>query len=109
MESERLEASCVNDNRDIIMAQLIWSERGCELAHPGLWRHLAPYIHPTVPCIGNPVSLAEWGSVLSLIEIDVARVGPTPEETDPNGDKPVASLEDLESDSDFEEEEVAER
>ena len=36
-------------------------------------------------------------------------MGITPEEVGPNGDKPVASLEDLESDSDFEEEEVAER
>ena len=30
MESERLEASWANDDRDIIMAKLIWSERGCE-------------------------------------------------------------------------------
>ena len=53
MESERLEAPWANDDRDIIMAQLIRSERGCELAHPGLWRHPVPYIHPTVPCIRN--------------------------------------------------------
>ena len=36
--SERMEASCANDNKDIIMAQLIWSKRGCELVHPGLLR-----------------------------------------------------------------------
>ena len=27
-------ASWVNDNRDIIMAQLVWAQKGCELAHP---------------------------------------------------------------------------
>ena len=36
--SIRMEASWANDNKDIIMAQLTWSERGSELVHPGLLR-----------------------------------------------------------------------
>ena len=53
------------------MAQLVWAQRGCELAHPGLWRHPDPYIHPEAPCLRNSFSLAEWGRDLSLIEVDV--------------------------------------
>ena len=69
-EDQRQSVAWANDNRDIIMAQLVWAQRGCELAHPGLWPHPDPYIHPEAPCIRDSFSLAEWGSDLSLIEVE---------------------------------------
>ena len=69
-EDQRQSVAWANYNRDIIMAQLVWAQRGCELTHPGLLRHPDPYIHPEAPCIRDSFSLAEWGSDLRLIEVD---------------------------------------
>ena len=69
------------------MTKLIWSESGCEFVHPGLLRHPQPYIHPDV----------NDGTEI---------IGQTPEEAGANGDRAVKSLEDIESDSDFEDDDV---
>ena len=64
-ESERMEASWANDDKDIIVAQLIWSDRGCEFVHPGLLRRPQPYVQPDV-------------------NDDTENIGSTPEEAGPN-------------------------
>ena len=86
-ESEGMGASWAYDDKDMIMIKLIWSERGCEFVHPGLLRHPQPNIHPDV-------------------NDDTEIIEPTPEEAGANGDRAVKSLEDIESDSDSEDNDV---
>ena len=67
--------SCPYQPRDKIMAKIIWSAEACHMMHPAE--------HANSPqCtegpdntleqiqVGDPVSLASWGSDISIIDID---------------------------------------
>ena len=107
-DEERAANPWTADAGDITMAKLTWSKRACEIMHPDLWKHPAPYIlDGCIQIKGEPFSLAEWGNDFSIIDIS-DNTGPTRrvsvgEESRQKTGPGEKSLEDLESDSDSEE------
>ena len=107
-DEERAANPWTADAGDITMAKLTWSKRACEIMHPDLWKHPAPYIlDGCIQITGMPFSLAEMGSDFSIIDISdntgpTRRVGVGEESTQETGPR-ERGLEDLESDSDYDE------
>lgn len=67
---EREVMNWANEDGDIVMAKITWSKKGCELLHPGVIQHPAPYEPQTGVRIDEAYSLSRWGSDLTIIDLD---------------------------------------
>ena len=72
---QRQARSSPDQPRDTIMAKIIWSAEACRMMHPAEHANSSQCTegpHNTLEQIqvGDPVSLASWGSDISIIDID---------------------------------------